>query len=188
MSKSKLGKIFVIDLEATCWEDQDRTRNEGELIEIGVVPIDIEFGVIEYDRCWRSFIRPRKTTVSDYCQELTGITQADLEKYGKPFDEVMNTVRNNFSRNYPYAGWGEYDGKMIDKTCREYGIKSPFSSRYINLKTLSCLLLGYKKECGLASVMKQENIIQEGKQHRALDDAINTAKVFLKAAKVKRNG
>jgi 3'-5' exoribonuclease 1 len=61
---------IIFDLEATCWEGWDKSRNE--TIEIGAVKISDEREIISE---FSSFIKPLKHFIlSDFCKSLTSIT------------------------------------------------------------------------------------------------------------------
>jgi len=68
--------LAVIDLEATC--DDRRGFSPQEVIELPCVLIDVANGK-EVDR-FRTFVRPTvNPSLTDFCQKLTGITQADVD-------------------------------------------------------------------------------------------------------------
>lgn len=183
--KNRISKIIVFDLEMTCWEDRDKTMREGEIIEFGAVPLNIHDSIVELDLGFSSLIKPVKTEISNYCTELTGITQDDILKSAKPFDEVMRTVDKKFSSNYPSGAWGNVDIKKLKSACKEYSVKMPISEDCVNLKTMTCMLMGRSRPVGLDKILDELGIKPSGTRHRALVDSIDTAFAFLKALKKK---
>src|SRR5690554_4143139 len=75
--------ILVVDLEATCWEDQTTPAGDAqsihnmEIIEVGGALATRKGNLVDA----RSFlVRPtRNPVLSDFCTELTGITQSMLD-------------------------------------------------------------------------------------------------------------
>ena len=66
---------IIFDLEATCWEQYDKSDNE--TIEIGAVKINDKF---EIESDFEQFIKPiRYPKLSDFCKKLTTIKQSDVD-------------------------------------------------------------------------------------------------------------
>lgn len=188
VAKQKLKKILIYDLEATCWEDREKTKNEGEIIEIGVVPLDLRDMELRHDlgRSW--LIKPKRTEISKYCTELTGITQDEINENALPFNEVMNSIRKAYSKDHPCSGWGWYDYWKLNSACSENNIDFPFNRVYQDLKMLYALLTGRTKPAGLKEAISEQGLKFLGDQHRALNDAMNTGDLICHTLKkAKRN-
>jgi inhibitor of KinA sporulation pathway (predicted exonuclease) len=76
-----MNKTFVIvDLEATCYDKEDKTKPknfDNEIIEIGAVKLDEKGN--EIDR-FSKFLKPKNhPVISKFCNELTTITQEDID-------------------------------------------------------------------------------------------------------------
>lgn len=69
--------IVIIDLEATCWNDRPPRGQQSEIIEIGVCLMDAKTGAVLQNE--GILVKPRFSTVSPFCTELTSITQHMLE-------------------------------------------------------------------------------------------------------------
>lgn len=175
MIKAKLDRIFIYDLEATCFHDKTKPT---EIIEIGIVPLDLLTMEVREDISFSSLIINRKTEVSDFCTELTGITQQMIKEKGKDFADVCNTISKYYSQKYPSASWGNYDLVKLTSQCKEYSIPTPFGKTHYNLKNLYAILTGDRNEKGLTNALKERKMEFKGKQHSALDDAINTALIM----------
>ena len=50
------NRLLIVDLEATCWNDQRFPASESEIIEIGAVISDIESKTISNE--FQSFVQP----------------------------------------------------------------------------------------------------------------------------------
>lgn len=175
MIKTKLDRLLIVDLEATCFNDKTKPT---EIIEIGVAPIDLETLDVREDICYASLVINKKTHISDFCTDLTGITQEMIDKDGKDFSVVCAEIEKYYSKKYPWGSWGNYDLNKMNIQCSQYGIQVPFGSTHYNIKNLFSLLTGNRNEFGLEKALKQRKMSFKGRQHSALDDAINSAYVL----------
>lgn len=67
---------IIVDLEATCEKDNKAFQNE--IIEIGAVKVSETLQALDK---FSSFVKPILNPVlSDFCKELTSITQEDIDK------------------------------------------------------------------------------------------------------------
>lgn len=184
MSKSrKLDKLVVVDLEATCWDNEEERGNQKqEIIEIGACFLNLKTMEPEKKRSY--LIRPRYSSISSFCTELTTITTELLEKYGQYFDEAINTFKKDFGiKHRTWCSWGAYDRVQFERNCRLYKVKYPFGRNHFNLKNLYSLRFSLSDELGMAKALEHAGIELEGTHHRGCDDAWNIAKL---AAKVLR--
>lgn len=165
----------VVDLEATCWENnQDISRME--IIEIGAVYLESSQGPVrdEFDR----FVRPVMTPqLSEFCQSLTSITQADVnsaDTFGPVFQEFVEWIGHE---PFVLCSWGAYDLNQFRLDCSRHGIELPSSfERHINLKKEFSRVLAVRR-CGMATALKHAGLPLEGTHHRGIDDARNIAKL-----------
>ena len=80
--------FIIYDLEATCWQGKPITKTQ-EVIEIGAVKMDLYGEIIE---AFSRFVRPVLNPVlSAYCQELTSISQIDINRA-----DTFNNVIEDF--------------------------------------------------------------------------------------------
>lgn len=83
--------LIVIDFEATCFEKPLNRHKEQEIIEFPAVLINLESGEIEKE--FHKYLRPiEKPELSDYCKNLTGISQETVDK-GELFPDVMEEFK-----------------------------------------------------------------------------------------------
>ena len=139
------------------------------------------------DLGFQSYIQTRKSIVSQYCTDLTGIKTSDLSQKGHPISEVFRTVRSKYGGRTPWASWGDWDKNKLASECSLERIEHPFSSVHYNLKNLFGILVGNKKEIGLMSAINQMKMEFKGDHHSAYDDALNTARLFCEVLKDARN-
>ena len=134
MSKKFDPNVLVIDVESTCWEPPEvQPKGEfSEIIEIGIAVVNIKtLKTLQNDSI---IIRPQNSTVSKFCTKLTTLTQEMVDQ-GMTFQAAMATLRQNYeSENRTMVSWGDYDRKMFERNCKDYGCKYPFGQRHLNLK------------------------------------------------------
>ena len=88
-------QLLVVDLEATC-DARGFPRAERETIEIGAVLVEPVH--LEVVKEFQSFVRPvRHPHLTDYCRELTGIEQHDVDA-APSFPDVSGVCRSDAPR------------------------------------------------------------------------------------------
>lgn len=171
--------VLVIDVESTCWEPPEvQPKNEiSEIIEIGIAVVNIKtLEIIKNDSI---IIRPQRSKVSKFCTKLTTLTPEYIDQ-GMTFQAAMAILRRDFSsEDRTFVSWGDYDRKMFERNCRDYGVKYPFGPRHMNLKNSFTLLHGLEREPGLDQALDHLGMKLEGTHHRGIDDARNIANIFI---------
>lgn len=115
--------LYCVDLEATCDElDESKSArkhvvapDQMETIEIGLVVIDLES--LEIVDEFQRFIRPQINPIlTDFCEQLTSIQQADVDSAGT-YVEVGEELRAFIARypNAAWASWGDYDERQLER-------------------------------------------------------------------------
>lgn len=186
MSRIKVNKLLVYDCEATCDEDKEWTRNNGELIEIGITVIDLVTFEIRQDLEYSSLVKPINTKITEYCTNLTGITQKHVDETGKDYSVVASEIREKYQQRVANGSWGNFDPELIKKTSKLHNVKYPMENTHYNLKNWYSIMSGSTKEFGLQKALQNENMKFEGTPHTALDDARNAARLILKHLKLLR--
>lgn len=172
----KLDKIIIVDVESTCWMGEPPTGQINEIIEVGICMVDVDNLSISDKKSY--IIRPTFSKISDFCTELTGITQDMVDK-GKDFSKVCNDIENRYgSKSRIWTSYGEYDKNQFKKCCRIFNVPYPFSDMHWNIKSLSSVFYGYK-QMGMDKLLEKLNIPLEGRHHSGVDDAYNTAKILV---------
>lgn len=166
---------LVIDLEATCCNDDLFPRHEMEIIEIGavMVPADTQAAVSEF----QTFIKPvRHAELTDFCRELTTITQHDVDS-APGFIDAMQSLTEWAAEFAPYTfcSWGDYDRKQFLGDCQFHKIPFSLGDAHINLKKEFSTAGGFRRRMGLAQALKKSGLTLEGTHHRGIDDARNIA-------------
>jgi len=76
--------------------------------------------------------------------------------------------------------WGSKDSKLIRENCRSHRIECDWIESLVDLKPQYAKIRNFAKPVGLDKALKIEEIEFEGGRHRALPDAANLAKLFIK--------
>ena len=107
----KLDRVYIVDVEATCWKEKRPDGQISEIIQVGIVEFNLLSGSISSKVSHN--IRPQYSKVSEFCTELTGITPEELEGE-KNFSEFLNMTKERFPhlKNYTWASYGDYDRKL----------------------------------------------------------------------------
>lgn len=186
-----LDRVFVVDIEATCWETREEQGNQpNEIIEIGICELTRANGVQNVSSY---VVRPGRTKVSKFCTELTGWTQEDVDGGA----DILTTIQQigddyGFTKDHIWCSFGEYD--RIKLSSREgergglhhlYGItrdQNPFDQlrSHFNVKTLMALRENLSKELGMARALAHYGLKLEGRHHNGADDAANIARILMK--------
>lgn len=185
MLYKQCNKIVVVDIESTCWKGKIPNGQLNEVIEIGMAVLSYN---IDKNR-WETqslidesiFVIPTKSTISQFCTELTGITHNTLKEKGVHFKDTIKKINGILgfdARKYPWASYGEYDHTILRQECKRYSTQFPFSNRHINIKTIVSIFVGAKQELSLKDAMHKMGLSFSGIQHRASIDASNIAKLF----------
>ncbi|WP_394675298.1 exonuclease domain-containing protein [uncultured Chryseobacterium sp.] len=96
--------IVIIDLEATCWNDRPPRGQQSEIIEIGVCLMDAKTGTVLQSE--GILVKPRFSTVSPFCTELTSITQQMLDDEGVMLEDAFDILRAEY--NSEHLTWASY--------------------------------------------------------------------------------
>ena len=168
---------IVVDVEATCWVDRSaRPRDEMEIIEIGAVRLAEDLGIVDE---FSSFVRPVvHPQLTDFCTELTTITQADVDN-AEPFAAVFARFLTWIGEGpHRLCSWGAYDLNQFRLDCRRAGAAFPewFETGHVNLKA-EFATWRVVKRCGMARALTQLDLPLEGIHHRGIDDARNIARI-----------
>lgn len=166
---------LVIDLEASCWSSRadPRQGTENEIIEIGCVVTDDEYNTLDE---FQTFVKPvRNPILTDFCVELTSITQ-DLVDKAPLFAEAMLNFQTSifltFGKRldqFHFCSWGNYDRNQFAKDCEYHKTHYPFGP-HKNVKKEVAKKLG-RKPMGCAKAAAFLDIPFAGTHHRGIDDA-----------------
>lgn len=170
---------LVIDLEATT-DDGGWPIGEMEIIEIGASLVNREGRELDH---FQRFVRPlRRPLLTPFCRQLTHITQANIDS-AAPLSEVWPTFERWLGQHRPrlegWASWGDYDRRQLEQEWQHLQLQSALSQvPHINLKQRFAKARQLHKPMGLNSALQLAGLQFNGQQHRALEDARNTARLL----------
>jgi len=168
-----LDEVLVVDVESTCWEGTPPAGEVSEIIEIGICPVEVATGKRGERRS--VLVRPSRSRVSPFCTRLTTLT-ADQVAEGMSFAEACALLRKEYRADRRvWASYGDYDRKMFERQCADFGVRYPFGPRHVNVKTLFALTHALPREVGMAEAVRLTGRKIDGTHHRGHDDAYNIA-------------
>ncbi len=172
------NKILVVDLEATCWEDDGEFQKQNsEIIEIGICMLDTKTRLITAHQ--GILVKPYKSEVSAFCTKLTTITPQMLAQSGTSLKEACKMISDQYnSKQLTWASYGGYDKVFLREQCNKFNVDYCMSNDHINIKTLLSRKLGIDKGLGMKKALATLKIPLEGTHHRGVDDANNAAKIL----------
>lgn len=172
---------IVLDLEFTyMYNPTYRKICNNEIIQIGAVKLDADNNII--DR-FESFVRPMYSKINKKVYRLTGITDSMVERASE-FDEVFTSFLDWIGEDdYTIISWSEEDLKVIIGECNLMGFFDyRIETMLLNWEDLQAAvgnILGISQQLSLEKVLKATNMVFEGTAHRAIDDAENTARIYV---------
>jgi len=169
---------IVYDLEATCWMGRP-PKGHNEVIEIGAVKLN-QLGEVlgTFSKFVKPTINPR---LSGFCKKLTSIKQDDVNR-AHTFPRVIEEFKEwiDIYEDYSLCSWGAYDKTFFMNDCKLHRLETDWLDRAINIKGQYARMIGDEKHNGLKNTLKREGFEFTGIPHRAISDAENTAKIFIK--------
>lgn len=172
----KTGRIVIVDLECTCWENDIPIGQQTETIEIGICIYNcIDKTITDKN----SFYVMPKSEISEYCTNLTGITYEKLKAEGRPLLEVINTIKKKYPlKSCMWASWGDWDRKQMRKECEIKGIAYPFVDSHLNIKNLYAIMKCKSVGIGVSAALAELGFEFVGTPHCGGDDAYNEAVIL----------
>jgi inhibitor of KinA sporulation pathway (predicted exonuclease) len=179
---SEYDYICVLDFEAQCVEDQKLECQE--IIEFPIIIVDVKSQKV-IDEYFHHYLKPViHTTLFDFCKELTGITQEQVDN-GKLLQDVLNELdlflkRVLTDKSFIFVTCGDWDLKQCLRTEAAYkNIEYPdYLNKWINVKKIFSELKGINK-CGMAGMLYELGLTLEGRHHSGIDDTRNIAKIVI---------
>jgi inhibitor of KinA sporulation pathway (predicted exonuclease) len=171
------GKFLALDLELN--------QPSGKIIQVGVAIGSVKDRFEDYVvRKW--YIDPQEP-ISEFINDLTGITDADIRAEAYSHEHVARELGELIKEHKPFTNpvvWGGGDSsELLAEFCKNHADFPHFGRRWIDVKTFYTYLMltrGKAPSGGLASAMGYFKLQFRGKAHRADVDAQNTLALFFK--------
>ncbi|ACL76534.1 3'-5' exonuclease [Ruminiclostridium cellulolyticum] len=180
--------LIFVDFEATCWDKNEKYKQpHAEIIEIGAVATGKDLKEIgKFSAVVKPTIEP---LLSDYCKELTGLSQTDVEngiEFNRAIDLFYQWIIQYQDTDTPILyTWGNYDGFLLKRNLRRHRNKNKDFLKIIQkggVANLQEKFLEFTKlPCSSCSLTKALQIIGEdyrGIKHRSINDAANMIKLY----------
>ncbi|XP_041641617.1 ERI1 exoribonuclease 2 [Cheilinus undulatus] len=206
LSNQTFSYLIVIDFESTCWKEKNNYGQE--IIEFPAVLLNTSTGEVESE--FHTYVQPQEHPIlSDFCTELTGITQMQVEA-GVPlqiclsrFSRWLQNLQAEKGVVFPkkqqkssatspsqklcaFVTWSDWDlGVCLQyESKRKQLYKPDVLNSWIDLRSTYRLFYDRKPK-GLNGALQDLGIQFSGREHSGLDDARNTAHL---AARMMRDG
>lgn len=180
--------ICILDFEATCWYE----NSDHEIIEFPSVLLKWEdTGEIKEVARFQQFVKPMNNPcVSDFCTELTGITQKqiddgiDLKSAIEAHFKWITEITGSGSSSVTIITCGDWDiNKMLPIDLKNISYEpNEFYARYGNIKKLFQIAVGIKGTA-MKKMMDKLKLNIEGRHHSGIDDCHNIARIFIELVK-----
>lgn len=174
---------IVLDLEwnQAAYKIDEEANIPFEIIEIGAVKLDENADIVD---TFQELIRPQVYPfLLRRTKQLTGWTDADLDKRGIYFEDAAVKFLNWCGKDCTFCVWGSSDLTQLERNMDYYGIRIPwkYPFKYLDVQKLYALQAGEgKTRRPLEAVVEAFGIPADRPFHHAADDAMYTAKVFRK--------
>ena len=179
--------LCVLDFEATCWDDNYKPKSEMEIIEFPSVlyKINEQNSTYIFISEFQEYVKPSKNDVSEFCTELTGITQTMVE-FAPSFSDVYNKHIEWLNTNVPadktfiIATCGHWDLRtQIHRDIKNHKLKlHSYYYYYINVKDEYENFYKMKAR-GMPCMLESLGLTLDGRHHSGIDDTKNIAKIIL---------
>ncbi|XP_048051552.1 ERI1 exoribonuclease 2 [Megalobrama amblycephala] len=191
--KQRFSFLIVIDFESTCWREKNGSGQE--IIEFPAVLLNVSNGAVESE--FHTFVQPQEHPVlSDFCTELTGITQDQVDsapplhiclsrfvRWLLRLQQERGVVFETDSAGPAPSGhpcafvtWSDWDlGVCLLYECKRKQLTVPEALKsWIDLRATYRLFYNRKPK-GLRGALLDLGIQFTGREHSGLVDARNTA-------------
>jgi len=174
-----MGHWLVIDLEATT-DDGGWPVTDMEVIEIGATLVNRQGREIDH---FQRFVKPRRRPqLTAFCRELTHISQASVDA-AAPFNDVWGQferwIGHHKAHLQAWVSWGDYDRQQLLQEWQQHQLHSLLAELpHINLKQRFAKARQLQRPLGLNGALQLAGLQFCGQQHRALEDARNTARLL----------
>jgi ERI1 exoribonuclease 3 len=180
--------LCVLDFEATCWNNNEVSKQDMEVIEFPSVLYKVEKHsckhefISEFSKYVRPTIHP---LLSPFCTELTGITQEQVDS-ADPIEIVYQQHIDWLTAHVPadaeilFATCGDWDFKIqFPQELKRKGLsKHAHYKQFINVKTEIENMYGGKVG-GMVAILNKLKLPLIGRHHSGIDDTRNIATIVL---------
>uniref|UniRef100_A0A8D0GGJ8 3'-5' exoribonuclease 1 n=1 Tax=Sphenodon punctatus TaxID=8508 RepID=A0A8D0GGJ8_SPHPU len=179
--------ICIVDFEETC-EEGNQPEFVHEIIEFPIVLLNTQ--TLEIEDTFQQYVKPEiNPQLSDFCVNLTGITQ-DLVDKADAFPQILQNVVDWMRQkelgtkfSYTILTDGSWDmSKFLNIQCRVSRIKYPsFAKKWINIrKSYGNFYKVPRSQTKLTTMLEKLGMNYDGRPHSGLDDSKNIARIAVR--------
>ena len=179
--------LFVLDFEANC--SKENSIDPQEIIEFPIVVIDAVNNLILKDKTFHYYVKPDVHKVTEFCTDLTGITQELVETKGFKLADVLIKFEDWVKLNVfnleecCFVTCGSWDLKTAlkkESVFRKINL-NPFFKKFINAKEVFTVRCNFREnKFGMVDMLTELGLELEGKHHSGIDDCGNIARILIK--------
>jgi len=157
-----------------------KSEDPSEIVDIGAVKI--EASTMKVIGEFSELVKPG-ARLTRHTTKLTGITKKDLIGVEK-FPQIIEKFIQFIGEDSVFISWGKEDYHFLSHDCTLHGLECPCMEKDSRFDLQKFVFQAYEElfehTPSLQSAVEQLGLTWEGKQHRALADAENTANILLK--------
>jgi inhibitor of KinA sporulation pathway (predicted exonuclease) len=155
--------------------------------KIGQLSTIVEIGACKVDFATKSiidqlqiYIAPKGGYVEKSTRAFINMDKEDL-KNAVPFQLGIEKFAAWLGKDYYLCSWGKDDRLHIIDECVRKGVSLDWFNNYNDIQPQigKLLLPEISHQIGLKTALQTAGIEPTGKAHRGIDDAVNTAKLFI---------
>lgn len=183
--------MLLVDLEATTSGDTPApgepviAGDDCEIIEIGVVVLDLEGGQAQPTAEFSSVVRPvLNPTLTQFCTRYTGIRQAEVDA-APSYPEASVALTEFVSQldtlpgGWSWGSWGASDLELLEREATRNGCMNPLpADRHFDLKAAFQAMRGERGGTGQKDALERLGLPPLAKAHRAYGDALNLSALY----------
>jgi inhibitor of KinA sporulation pathway (predicted exonuclease) len=178
MASIDSSRVLYLDLELNTGE----VKADHKIVQIGIVEVDTIN--LTMTRKVEYYVKPYGDfKIHFWCTKLTGIHDSTIRKQGRLWHEVHGTLNQLGIKNKMTFVWGD-DGKCLNRVYNEANLINPFN--ITNLAWMFKNICKTKQNIGVSKALELLGLQFEGEPHRALNDAVNTARIHIELLKIFR--
>lgn len=159
-----------------------KSEDPSEIVDIGAVKI--EASTMKVIGEFSELVKPG-ARLTRHTTKLTGITKKDLIGVEK-FPQIIEKFVQFIGEDSIFVTWGKEDYRFLSHDCTLHGVECPYMDKERRIDLQKFVFQAYEElfehTPSLQSAVEQLGLTWEGKQHRALSDAENTANILFKAS------
>ncbi|EJR53108.1 hypothetical protein IIM_02472 [Bacillus cereus VD107] len=157
-----------------------KSEDPSEIVDIGAVKIDVSTMKVIGE--FSELVKP-SAPLTRHTTKLTGITKRDLIGVEK-FPQIIEKFIQFIGEDSIFISWGKEDYRFLSQDCTLHGVECPCMEKESRFDLQKFVFQAYEElfehTPSLQFAVEQLGLTWEGRQHRALADAENTANIFLK--------